>query len=267
MAPEGENFRSLLAIQEMQNEKNFTLDKLIALGYNHYLALFDSLLPPLFRAYDSLTSSDTNRLILKEPVAMLKAWDKRSSVSSVATSIAIEWGYYLINENYYHMTQEQASHQTRLFTSFAKITTAKKKLEMLRVVIEGLKKMYGTWKVPWGDINRYQRNKEGQKFDDTKPSLPVGIASALFGSLPAYETVWENNRKGYGVAGNSFVAAIEFGEKIKAKSIIAGGQSFDPGSKHFTDQAAMYIEGKFKDVLFYKEDVTKHAERKYHPGE
>lgn len=267
MAPDGENFRSLLAIQEMQHENNFTLDKVIALGYNHYLALFDSLLPPLFLAYDSLTSSDPNRSILKEPVAILKTWDKRSSVSSVATSIAIEWGYYLINENYYQMTHEQASHQTRLFTSFAKNTTAKKKLEMLVAVIEGFKKMYGTWKVPWGDINRYQRNKEGQEFDDTKQSLPVGTASALFGSLPAYEAVWNNNRKGYGVAGNSFVAAIEFGEKIKAKSIITGGQSFDPGSKHFTDQAAMYIDGKFKDVLFYKEDVTKHAERKYHPGE
>ena len=29
----------------------------------------------------------------------------------------------------------------------------------------------------------------------------------------------------------------------------------------------MYSTGEFKDVLFYKEDVLKHVERKYHPGE
>ncbi len=67
--------------------------------------------------------------------------------------------------------------------------------------------------------------------------------------------------------GNSFVAVIEFGPRIKAKSVVTGGSSSDPSSKHFTDQALMYTEGRFKDVLFYKEDVLKHAERTYHPGE
>jgi len=27
------------------------------------------------------------------------------------------------------------------------------------------------------------------------------------------------------------------------------------------------LDGKFKDVLFYKADVLKHAEKTYHPGE
>jgi acyl-homoserine lactone acylase PvdQ len=269
MAPDGENFRSLLAIKEIEKENNFTIDKLIALGYNHYLGIFDSLLPPLLQAYDLLPLSDPDRSSLKEPINILRSWDKKSSVSSVATTLAIEWGYYLINSNYYQMTHEQASHQVNLFTSFVKNTPSKKKLAMLLAVMTGLEKAYGTWELPWGDINRYQRisGDINQKFNDTKSSLPVGMASALFGSLPAYETVWNDTQKGYGVAGNSFVAAVEFGNKVKAKSIIAGGQSFDPGSKNFSDQAAMYIEGRFKDVLFYKEDVMKHAERSYHPGE
>ncbi|HKO82369.1 MAG TPA: penicillin acylase family protein, partial [Chitinophagaceae bacterium] len=267
MAPDGENFRSLQAIKELEKENGFTIDKLIAVGYSHYLGLFDSLLPPLFRAYDSLPLSHPDQSFLKEPIAVLKAWDKKSSVSSVATTIAIEWGYYLINDNYYPMTSEKASHQTTLFTSFAKNTPFSKKLEMLLAVIKGLEKNYGTWKIPWGNINRYQRNSGAKKFDDAKESSPVGMASAVFGSLPAYEAVWDNTRKGYGIAGNSFVAAVEFGKKIKARSIVAGGQSFDPNSKHFTDQAAMYITGKFKDVLFYKEDVMKHTERTYKPGE
>jgi len=71
----------------------------------------------------------------------------------------------------------------------------------------------------------------------------------------------------YGVNGNSFICAVEFGKKIKAKSLLAGGESSDPLSKHFFDQAEMYSKGKFKDVLFYKEDVLQHAEKTYHPGE
>ena len=57
------------------------------------------------------------------------------------------------------------------------------------------------------------------------------------------------------------------GAKIKAKSLLAGGESGNINSKHFADQAEMYAEGRFKDVLFYKRDIQKHAERTYHPGE
>jgi acyl-homoserine lactone acylase PvdQ len=79
--------------------------------------------------------------------------------------------------------------------------------------------------------------------------------------------VWtQNTQKQYGVAGNSFVAVVEFGEKVKARTIITGGQFFDPGSKHFSDQSEMFVEGKLKDVFFYKDDVEKNSKRIYHPG-
>src|SRR6185437_8216967 len=115
--------------------------------------------------------------------------------------------------------------------------------------------------------NRYQRPADGI-FDDAKPSLPVGLASSLFGSIPSFASSrFTNTDRRYGVAGNSFVACVEFGKKIKAKSIVTGGQSFDPSSKHYTDQAQMFIDGNFKDIFFYKEDVLKHVERTYHPGD
>jgi len=140
---------------------------------------------------------------------------------------------------------------------------------LLYETIKDLQKRFGSWKVQWGDVNRYQRVGNDENFDDKKPSLPVGLASATWGSLPSYQSSRRvaNSNKRYGFSGNSFIACVEFGKKVKAKSIITGGQSFDPSSKHFTDQAQMYIDGKFKDVLFYKEDVMKHVERKYHPGE
>jgi len=60
---------------------------------------------------------------------------------------------------------------------------------------------------------------------------------------------------------------VEFGDKVKAKSMLAGGQSSNPASPHFADQSQRYADKQFKDVAFYREDVEKRAEATYHPGE
>jgi len=86
--------------------------------------------------------------------------------------------------------------------------------------------------------------------------------------LPSYNSrYYPGTKNRYGVSGNSFVCAVEFGKKVVAKSLLAGGESGDPSSPHFKDQLSMYAKGKFKDVLFYKEDVLQHVEKEYHPGE
>ena len=123
--------------------------------------------------------------------------------------------------------------------------------------------------MPWGEVNRFQRltGNFDEKYDDQKESIPVGFASALWGQLPSFNSrTMQGTNKRYGFSGNSFVCAVEFGPRIKAKSVLAGGVSGDVNSKHFKDQAQNYSEGKFKDVLFYKEDVLKHVERRYQPG-
>jgi acyl-homoserine-lactone acylase len=133
-----------------------------------------------------------------------------------------------------------------------------------------LENKFGKWQVTWGEINRFQRVSSdiNQKYDDNAASIPVPFASSTWGMLPSYTgRYFDGTKKRYGVNGNSFICAVEFGDKIKAKSLLAGGQSGDPTSKHFTDQMEMYTKGQFKDVLFYKEDVLKHVERTYHPGE
>ena len=140
----------------------------------------------------------------------------------------------------------------------------------LAATLRDLESRFGRWMVPWGEINRFQRISSDieQKYDDSQPSLPVSYVSSLWGMLPSYTSrSFPQTKKRYGVNGNSFICAVEFGKKIKAKSLLAGGQSGDPASKHFNDQALMYTKGQFKEVLFYKEDVQKHAEKTYHPGE
>ena len=128
---------------------------------------------------------------------------------------------------------------------------------------------FGTWNTPWSKINRFQRltGEIHMPFDDSKEYTPVGMASGTWGALAAFGAkTYPGTKRLYGYRGNSFVAVVEFGEKLKAKSILAGGQSADPDSPHFYDQVQDYVDGKFKDVAFYREDVEAKAEERYVPG-
>jgi acyl-homoserine lactone acylase PvdQ len=208
---------------------------------------------------------------LKAPIAILQTWDYRSGVNSVATTLAVEWGQRLlpaINNavvpgNIYDDIVSRA-------ITFAETALPKQLLEPLMVTVNDLESRYGTWKMPWGDINRLQRISSDidNKFDDSKSSLPVGFVSSTWGMLPSFNSrTFPGTKKRYGYNGNSFIAAVEFGKKIKAKSLLAGGESGHEDSPHFFDQGEAYTKGRFKEVLFYKEDVLKHAEKTYHPGE
>ena len=265
MATDGQNYRGIDALRLFSNAKNVTLDGLISKGYDRYLAMFDDVLPPLFTAYES--AGDSIKKSLAEPIDIMKKWDRQSAAKSVATSIAVEWGTRLIDELPHAQTGEESSYQTVRVEKMLKEMSPQRQLEIFAESIKSLEKRYGTWKIEWGDINRYQRPADGITFDDNSPSIPVGLVGSQFGQLPSYQSKSVNTQKRYGYSGNSFIAAVEFGPRLKAKSIITGGESFDPKSAHFTDQAEGYINGHFKYIWFYRNDVLKHAVKSYHPGE
>jgi len=269
MAPDGENFRGINAVEVLGGKDQYTLDKVIAAGYDTHLAAFDVLVPALLKAFAENKTNVTYQS-LTEPVKLLAAWDRNSSETSVPTTLAIEWAQKLnaaIRGVY--IAQGEAD-QVQKTKQFAQTATAEQLLQPMLAVMQELQTKFGTWQVAWGDINRFQRltGNLNQQFDDTKPSLPSGFAASTWGCLPSFVSrTYSDTNKRYGYNGNSFVCAVEFGEKIKAKSLLAGGNSGDPTSKHFDDQALMYTKGQFKEVLFYKEDVQKNAEKTYHPGE
>lgn len=265
MAPDGQNFRAVNAIALLSKANNITLDKIIEIGYNTKLSAFDILLPSLFTAFDNTKESDFKQR-LQEPIHLLRVWDHHSSVSSVATTLAIEWATKLAAKMPPAKTPEAATDFVGRIKQLDSLVAPDKKLELLTETLSDLQHLYGSWKLAWGDVNRFQRTPDN-KFSDEQPSLPVGLAPGTWGSLPSYVSRRTDTKKRYGYSGNSFVAAVEFGKRLKAKTILTGGESFDPSSKHYTDQASGFVEGKFKDINFYKEDVLKKAQRSYRPGE
>jgi acyl-homoserine-lactone acylase len=271
MAPDGENFRGLNAVRVLSKGEKYTIEKVIEAGYDTYLSAFQLLIPALVRIFEeNSTKNDSLNTILAEPMSVLKNWDYRSNEKSVAATLAIEWAFRLNPMIQKVYIDEGGTDQVESTKQFCAAAKASDMLPQLAAVVRDLQQKFGKWQVTWGEINRFQRvsGEINAAFDDQKESFPVGFAPALWGCLPAYKSIYQkNNIKRYGTNGNSFVCAVEFGERIKAKSLLAGGENGNPTSKHFTDQLEMYRTGQFKEVLFYKEDVLKNIEREYHPGE
>ena len=269
MSNNSENFRGLHAVALFESKTDYTLDSLIAAGYDSYLTGFERLLPSLIETYDA-ASTETE---LKEQIESLRDWDLRSSETSTETSLAIYWGNELMRRVREDPAWQRVSTGRRdpgIYDYMAGENAPRHRLEALSAASKTLQSDFGDWRTAWGEINRYQRLTGDivQNFNDDQPSLPVGFASGRWGALASFGArTYPGTKRMYGTGGNSFIAAVEFGERVKAKAVTAGGLSSDPDSPHFNDQAMTYTQGQFRDVLFYKEDVERHKKREYHPGQ
>jgi acyl-homoserine-lactone acylase len=260
-----ENARGAHAIRVMKDARDLTIDSLIAKAYDSYLPAFEPLVPKLVRDWEALPEADARRAQLAAQVAALRGWDLRFATDSVPTSLAVYWGQEMVRQ----AAPRARAADVPVLDFVTANASADERLDALARASAKLQADFGSWQTPWGEINRFQRASGDveQHYDDSKPSYPVAFASATWGSLASFGMVAKQTTKRiYGDRGNSFVAAVEFGPRIRARSILAGGQSSDPKSPHFNDQGEMYSRGQFKDVLFYKEDIEKQLERKYHPG-
>lgn len=262
MAPDEENFRGIHAVQVLSEMKDLTLDGLIALAHDPYLPGFEKIIPGLIAAYDR-SEKDPE---LSGAIEMLRTWDMTVSKTSVAMTLAHFYGTMYNTEGKY---PEGLSGNER-FNFFGTGSPEDERLRLFRKAFDKMVADFGTWEVPWGEYNRFQRlsGDIDLQYDDDQPSIPVGMTTSRWGALAAYGAKYgEGTKRIYGYRGNSFVAVVEFGDKVKAKSMLAGGQSGDPASPHFDDQAQRYADMQFKEVAYYREDVLARAKKTYRPGE
>jgi acyl-homoserine-lactone acylase len=261
-----ENPRGVHAIWLLEGKKGFTLDSLIAAGYDSYQPEFKNQIPVLLKNYDALPSSNVLKAKLAEPIKVLRGWDYRWGVDSVANSVAIFYGDDLFSK----VTPEARQAGVSAYVFMATRAAPQQRLDSLAAAVDKLAADFGKWNTPWGEINRFQRIKNtiAPEFDDAAPSIPVMFTSARYGSLASYGArPYRNTKKWYGASGNSFIAGVEFGDRVRARAVTAGGESGKVGDKHFNDQAERYATGNLREVYFYKEQLQGHTERTYHPGD
>src|SRR5277367_1214051 len=261
----GETARGLHAIRVLQDKKDFTVDSLVAAAYDSYLTWFEKPVACLLKAWDSAAADDALNAKIAEQIGVLRGWDLRWGATSVPTSLAVFWG-----EDIQKRVGADAK-KVGIYMSEYICTKAAPGLllQSLADASDRLTADFGTWKTPWGDINRFQRLTGDivQPFSDTGPSIPVGFTSSVWGSLASFGArPYPGTKKWYGTSGNSFVAVVEFGTRVRARAVTAGGESGHPESAHFNDEAGRYSTGDLREVYFYPTQLKGHTEREYHPG-
>ncbi len=263
----GENPRGVHAIRVLDNRKDFSIDALIAAGFDTEQPEFDRQIPLLLKAWDRAPASNPLKAKLAEQIKVLRAWDRRWAVDSVPQSLAIFWGEELWSKS---APAARAANLT-VYDYMRTKATGQQRLEALAAASDKLTADFGKWQTPWGDINRFQRISPAivHPYADDQPSTPVGFASARWGSLASFGArSYNGSKKIYGSSGNSFVAAVEFGKDgVRARAVTAGGLSSDMTSKHFNDQSERYATGNLREVYFYSKQLDGHTERTYKPGQ
>ena len=260
-----ETARGFHAVRVLSDRHDFTLESLVAAAFDSYLPWFEKTVPALLKAWDGAPAGSATKTSIAEQIALLRGWDYRWAANSVPTSLAVFWGEELQRGVGIPASAAGISIEEYIATKSA----PEQLLQALAAASDKIKSDFGTWKTPWGEINRFQRLTDDivHPFSDAAPSIPVPFTSSNWGSLASFGArAYPGTKKWYGTSGNSFVAVVEFGDKVRALAVTAGGESGDPKSKHFNDEAERYATGNLREAYFYRSQLTGHTEREYHPG-
>jgi acyl-homoserine-lactone acylase len=261
----GESYRTIHATRLLTQPGAWNLDRLQSAAYDSAQPSFEVLVPMLVSSWQALPASDPRRARLAGPIEALASWDKRWAIASVPNTLAQFWGEELAKL----ATSKQWNDHANMFRHMERLTAAEK-LDTFTRGLDRLERDFGGWRVPWGEVNRFQRIDPAieARFDDKAPSIPVGFTSNKWGSLASFGASQKpGTKKWYGTNGNSFVAVVEFGKRVRARAVTAGGESGHPDSPHFNDEAQRYASGNLREVYFYPEQLKGHTERVYRPGE
>ena len=263
MAPDPENFRGVHAVRVLTGVHDLTIDELIGLAHDPYLPGFEQLIPGLIDAYDNAERPDP---ALAKPIETLRQWERVVAADSVAMTLAHFYGINFVAQS----TAPEGLSKMEIVNYFGTGSPPAERLSVFAATIRMLETDFGDWRIPWGEVNRFQRltGDIDLTFDDDKPSVPVDMGNSDWGALADFGSRRaDGTKKLYGLSGNSFAAVVEFGDKLRAKSVLVGGQSNDPTSSHFTDQVPLYTRHEWKEVAFYRDDVENRATERYAPGE
>ena len=170
----GPNPRSHHALRMLTGARGFTKAKLIADAFDSYQTAFARLVPILVEDYDALPANDPQETTAGRTGRRCCATGTIAGApTSIPTTVAVYWLTTLgrtVGPAARASGIDAHRRNMRMYDYIADKASPKVRLAALARAVDRLDSDFGTWGVPWGQINRYQRLDDSIHPHFTMPS-------------------------------------------------------------------------------------------------
>jgi acyl-homoserine-lactone acylase len=227
----------------IKDNPSITFNQLIDYKNNTGMETAERFLDDLIAAVEAFPDSTA-----LEAIGVLKQWDKKTEVDSRGAVLFASW-WDKVSNNLFKIPWSAENP----VTTPDGLKEQKQAVDLLVTAAKEVQAKYGALDIAWGNV--YRLNINGIDYPANGGAGDYGIFRTL------YFTDVKDSVK-IAVAGETFVAVTEFGEKVRARVMLAYGNATQPGNRHIGDQLELLSGKKLREALLDREDILKHLEKR-----
>ena len=244
MAPRFMDFRAQRSARMLDEDKKISFDEMISYKHSTRMELADRILDDLIPAARKYGNE-----VAVRAATILETWDRQANADSKGAVLFATWAIEIDFDKAFNKPWiERLPRITP--DGLANPSGAVALLETAAAKVE---KAYGKLDVAWGEVFRLKHGNV---------DLPGNGGDGDLGIFRVIDFAPSTEGKFQPVAGDSYVAAIEFSKPVKAMALIGYGNATQPGSPHVTQQLPMMQEKKLRPVWRAREEIAAHLEER-----
>ncbi|MBD2439560.1 acylase [Nostoc sp. FACHB-110] len=242
MAPRGPMyFRAQSSAKMLAADQSISFEEMITYKHSTQMELAQRILD------DLILAAQQGNEIAKRAADVLAVWDRQANADSKGAVLFTAWFENINLDNVFRTPWSEKSPLTTP-DGLANPENAVKALIEAATKVE---KTYGKLDVAWGDVYRLQYGK----FD-----LPANGGSGDEGIFRAVKFAPTGEKSWRAVGGDSYVAAVEFSQPVKAMALTSYGNATQPNSPHIGDQLQLFARQQLRPVWRNRQEISAHLE-------
>jgi acyl-homoserine-lactone acylase len=243
MSSAGTYWRAQRAINMIKDNHSISFGQLVDYKLNTGMEVADRFLGDLLAAVKEFPDPAALKA-----AAILRSWDKKTECNDRGAILFAEWCDEAGNNMY-----EVPWDRNNPVSTPAGLKDRKRAVALLGSAYQKVTELYGSADIAWGDVYRFRMGN----FD-----YPANGGPNNYGIFRTMYFAGAADRKKYAIAGDTYVAVTEFGEKVRAAVLLSYGNATQPGNKHIGDQLKMLSGKELRPALLTREDILKDLERR-----